>query len=136
MKRFNGIVESEFAPASTMDMWLFKGNLKYFGPEGWQNVGSSSGSSGLSAEDIVNNLTEGGATKVLSAEQGKVLGNDIATLKTTPENIVGLAGPNKYGLIKTASSDLTGLQGDATLADVIQAVNDLINTLRGINILV
>lgn len=47
MKRFNGIVESEFAPASIMDMWLFKGNLKYFGPKGWTDVSSGGGSQSL-----------------------------------------------------------------------------------------
>lgn len=47
MKRFNGIIESEFAPASTMDLWLFKGNLKYFGPKGWTDISSSGGSQSL-----------------------------------------------------------------------------------------
>ena len=47
MKRFNGIVESEFAPTSTMDMWLLKGNLKYFGPKGWSEVSSGGGSLSL-----------------------------------------------------------------------------------------
>lgn len=47
MKRFNGIVESEFAPTSTMDMWLLKGNLKYFGPKGWTDVSSGGGSQSL-----------------------------------------------------------------------------------------
>lgn len=37
MRRLNGIVESEFAP-SVKDMWLYKGSLKYFGPNGWTNV--------------------------------------------------------------------------------------------------
>lgn len=47
MKRFNGIIESEFAPASTMDLWLFKGNLKYFGPKGWTDINSGGGSQSL-----------------------------------------------------------------------------------------
>ena len=38
MKRINSIIESEFAPASKNDMWLFKGSLKYFGPSGWANI--------------------------------------------------------------------------------------------------
>lgn len=37
MKRLNGIVESEFVP-STNDLWLNKGTLKYFGPNGWTDV--------------------------------------------------------------------------------------------------
>ena len=41
MKRFNGIVESEFAP-SKHDMWLFKGSLKYFGPNGWTDISAES----------------------------------------------------------------------------------------------
>lgn len=38
MKRINSIIESEFAPASKNDMWLFKGSLKYFGPSGWADI--------------------------------------------------------------------------------------------------
>ena len=41
MKRLNGIVESEFAP-SKHDMWLFKGSLKYFGPNGWTDISAES----------------------------------------------------------------------------------------------
>lgn len=268
MKRFNGIVESEFAPASTMDMWLFKGNLKYFGPKGWTDVGSGGGSQELAqvaytgdyndlfnlpdiptaptpiiipdtafnipansnsdtiaavftdelvseiyangvnkrlvllannsqqfpislqysnsngnltirlmyvhagmefyrefkktaagvwsigtvragqimlttdpiTVPVVDNITEGGSTKALSAEQGKVLGDSITTLKTamrtTPESVIKVAGPDTYGLIKAASSDLQAIPDNAPLSSVIQAVNDIIITLRGINILV
>lgn len=38
MKRLNGIIESEFAPSSKNDMWLYKGSLKYFGPSGWADI--------------------------------------------------------------------------------------------------
>lgn len=267
MKRFNGIIESEFAPASTMDLWLFKGNLKYFGPKGWTDISSGGGSQSLaqvaytgdyndltnlpsipdttpitvpdasfniptnSSSDaiaaiftdslvneifangankrlvllannsqqfplsvqysnskgnltirmmyvhagmefyrefkktaagvwsigtvkagrimlttdpitvpVVDNITEGGSTKALSAEQGKVLGESITTLKTamrnTPESVIKAAGPDTYGLIKAASSDLQAIPDNAPLSSVIQALNDIINTLRGINILV
>lgn len=39
MRRIIGIVESEAAPKNKLEMWLFKGNLKYFGPNGWESVG-------------------------------------------------------------------------------------------------
>ena len=34
MRRYNGIVESESAPSKS-DLWMFRGSLKYFGPNGW-----------------------------------------------------------------------------------------------------
>lgn len=50
MRRIIGIVESEAAPKNKLEMWLFKGNLKYFGPNGWQSVGS--GASSIKWDDI------------------------------------------------------------------------------------
>lgn len=37
MRRINSIVESEFTPSKN-DIWLYKGTLKYFGPNGWTNL--------------------------------------------------------------------------------------------------
>lgn len=53
MNRFNGIVESEFAP-SKKDMWLYKGTLKYFGPSGWSNVNSENQNNVLYWDNIVD----------------------------------------------------------------------------------
>lgn len=48
------------------------------GIRGEQGLQGNSGYSGAAGElEVVNNLTEGGATKALSAEQGKIIGNYI-----------------------------------------------------------
>ena len=49
MRRYNGIVESESAP-SKFDLWMFRGSLKYFGPNGWTSIKAASNL--VSWEDI------------------------------------------------------------------------------------
>lgn len=111
MKRFNGIIESEFAPASTMDMWLFRGNLKYFGPKGWTGV-SSGGSQALAKVAY-----SGSYTDLINTP-------DIPAPYTLPEAQVSTIG----GVKKAAA--ITSLSADAELAAVTAKLNELIQKLK------
>lgn len=90
--------------------------------------------------DIINDLTTGGATKVLSAEQGKVLNNNLTTVST----LVGTAeDPAGDGTINSrlkkaesaieslqAGSGVTIVQTTGTATDAVmsqKAVTDALN---------
>lgn len=79
-----GIVESEFAPKNKLEMWLFKGDLKYFGSNGWESIGSGGSDYVLPA---ATTSTLGGvkmATNVSNASSGA----DVASLVTTVNAIL------------------------------------------------
>lgn len=65
----------------------------------------------LKQTDIINDLDTGGANKVLSAEQGKILKNMIATAAMPPEDKAKLdgieEGANKY-ILPTATTSVLG----------------------------
>jgi hypothetical protein len=62
------------------------------GEQGVQGIQGPAGPQGNSAFDgsgveIVNNLTQGGESAVLSAEQGKILKEELSELQTTVEDL-------------------------------------------------
>lgn len=78
-----GIVESEYAPKSKLEMWLFKGDLKYFGSNGWESIGGG----GNYTLPAATTSTLGGvkmATNVGSAPAGA----DTAALVSTVNAIL------------------------------------------------
>ncbi|QIN96215.1 hypothetical protein DAC15_36 [Bacteroides phage DAC15] len=114
MKRFNGIIESEFAPASTMDLWLFKGNLKYFGPKGWTDISSDGGSQSLAQVAYTGDY------------------NDLINLPSIPDTTpitVPAATTTVVGGVKKAAA-MTSLSADAELATVTAKLNELIQKLK------
>lgn len=114
MKRFNGIIESEFAPASTMDLWLFKGNLKYFGPKGWTGISGGGESGGIEIGDTTGTAYDGGKGAALAVKIEEV--ND-----KVDDRFLKIAGA--VGLKSGASGDLvmdlsdTNYMSDATTVE-------------------
>lgn len=76
----------------------------------------------LKITDIVDDLNTGGTAKVLSAEQGKILKNMIATAGMTPEQKTKLdgieEGANKYTLPTATTAILGGVKPDGTTIKV------------------
>ena len=106
MKRLNGIIESEFAP-SKHDMWLFKGSLKYFGPNGWSDVKAAISGS---YNDLVDKPT------IPSAY----------TLPTATTTVLG-------GVKKGAAVANVAVDADATA--LVTSVNALLASLRAAGII-
>lgn len=85
---------------------------------------------GISTEDIVDNLTDGGRTKALSAEQGKVLNNakqdklvSGSSIKTV--NNQSLLGGGNITIPKGDKGDT----GNCTITDAGEMVSEIVNDL-------
>lgn len=127
MKRFNGIVESEFAP-SKYDMWLFKGSLKYFGPSGWADIQAAIGGS-VDWDDITNKPDF--ATVATSGSY-----NDLSDKPTIPPAYtLPAATTSAIGGVKKATN-VANLAGGAELAAVVTQVNAILSALKVADIMV
>ena len=112
MRRYNGIVESEFAP-SKFDLWMFRGSLKYFGPNGWANVSS-------------------GETQDLA----KVAYSGVINTPTIPEPYtLPAATTSAIGGVKKATN-VSNLETGAELATVVTQVNAILSALKVADIMV
>lgn len=117
MKRINSIIESEFAPASKNDMWLFKGSLKYFGTNGWANVSLGE------TQDLAKVAYSGDYS-------------DLINTPTIPEPYtLPAATTSAIGGVKKATN-VSNLTTDAELATVITQVNAILSALKGADIMV
>ena len=127
MKRFNGIVESEFAP-SKYDMWLFKGSLKYFGPSGWADIQAAIGGS-VDWNDITNKPDF--ATVATSGSY-----NDLSDKPTIPPAYtLPAATTSAIGGVKKATN-VGNLVTGAELATVVTQVNAILSALKVADIMV
>lgn len=127
MKRFNGIVESEFAP-SKYDMWLFKGSLKYFGPSGWADIQAAIGGS-VDWDDITNKPDF--ATVATSGSY-----NDLSDKPTIPPAYtLPAATPTAIGGVRMATN-VDNLATGAELATVVTKVNAILSALKVADIMV
>ena len=127
MKRFNGIVESEFAP-SKYDMWLFKGSLKYFGPSGWADIQAAIGGS-VDWDDITNKPDF--ATVATSGSY-----NDLSDKPTIPPAYtLPAATTSVIGGVKKATN-VGNLDTGAELATVVTQVNAILSALKVADIMV
>lgn len=128
MKRINSIIESEFAPASKNDMWLFKGSLKYFGPSGWANIQAAIEGS-VDWDSITNKPNF--ATVATSGSY-----NDLSDKPTIPPAYtLPAATKTTLGGIK-AGTNIANLAVDADLATVIGTVNSILTQLRTARVLI
>lgn len=93
MKRINSIIESEFAPASKNDMWLFKGSLKYFGPKGWADVISDVGEIPAATPTTIGGVKMGAAVANIAT------GADAAAIVTSVNSL--LTSLRNAGIITT-----------------------------------
>lgn len=99
MKRFRDIIEDIKAP-STSDLWLCNGDLKYFGENGWQSIGSNKSLS-VAWEDI-NNKPEF-ATVATSGSY-----NDLSDKPTIPPTYsLPTANADTLGGVKSATTGTT-----------------------------
>lgn len=127
MKRFNGIVESEFAP-SKYDMWLFKGSLKYFGPSGWADIQAAIGGS-VDWDDITNKPDF--ATVATSGSY-----NDLSDKPTIPPAYtLPAATTSAIGGVRKATN-VGNLATGAELATVVTQVNAILSALKVADIMV
>ena len=127
MKRYNGIVESEFAP-SKYDMWLFKGSLKYFGPSGWADIQAAIGGS-VDWDDITNKPDF--ATVATSGSY-----NDLSDKPTIPPAYtLPAATTSAIGGVKEATN-VANLDSGAELATVVTKVNAILSALKVADIMV
>mgnify|MGYP002647260720 FL=1 len=127
MKRFNGIVESEFAP-SKYDMWLFKGSLKYFGPSGWADIQAAIGGS-VDWDDITNKPDF--ATVATSGSY-----NDLSDKPTIPPAYtLPAATTSAIGGVRMATN-VDNLATGAELATVVTKVNAILSALKVADIMV
>lgn len=78
-----GIVESEYAPKSKLEMWLFKGDLKYFGSNGWESIGGG----GNYTLPAATTSTLGGVKMATNVSNAPV-GADAAALVSTVNAIL------------------------------------------------
>lgn len=124
MRRIIGIVESEAAPKNKLEMWLFKGNLKYFGPNGWQSVGG--GSSSVKWDDISDKPD---FAKVATSGSYNDL-KDTPTAYTLPA-----ATTSTIGGVKKATN-VANLATGAELAVVVTQVNAILSALKVADIMV
>lgn len=77
----------------------------------------NSGYTGAAGElEVVNNLSDGGAAKALSAEQGKLLNEKLETITTMVP--VDISSFNKYSLIIGSQGTLVSSSGTSTLMPV------------------
>lgn len=127
MKRFNGIVESEFAP-SKYDMWLFKGSLKYFGPSGWADIQAAIGGS-VDWDDITNKPDF--ATVATSGSY-----NDLSDKPTIPPAYtLPAATTSAIGGVKKATN-VGNLASGAELEAVVTQVNAILSALKVADIMI
>jgi hypothetical protein len=127
MKRFNGIVESEFAP-SKYDMWLFKGSLKYFGPSGWADIQAAIGGS-VDWDDITNKPDF--ATVATSGSY-----NDLSDKPTIPPAYtLPAATTSIIGGVKKATN-VANLASGAELEAVVTQVNAILSALKVADIMI
>ena len=116
MRRYNGIVESESAP-SKFDLWLFRGSLKYFGPNGWANVSLGE------TQDLAKVAYSGDCS-------------DSINTPTTPEPyILPAATTSAIGGVKKATN-VANLAEGAELAAVVTQVNAILSALKVADIMV
>lgn len=126
MKRLNGIIESEFAP-SKHDIWLFKGSLKYFGPNGWSNVKASI-DGGIPWKDIEDKPEF--ATVATSGSY-----NDLVNKPTIPSAYtLPAATTTALGGVKKGAA-VTNVAADADTAALVTSVNALLASLRAAGII-
>lgn len=115
MRRYNGIVESESAP-SKFDLWMFKGSLKYFGPNGWANVSLGE------TQDLAKVACSGDS--------------DLINTPTTPEPYtLPAATTSAIGGVKKATN-VSNLETGAELATVVTQVNAILSALKVADIMV
>lgn len=116
MRRYNGIVESESAP-SKFDLWMFRGSLKYFGPNGWANVSSGE------TQDLAKAAYSGDYS-------------DLTNTPTIPEPyILPAATTSAIGGVKKATN-VPNIETGAELATVITKVNAILSALKVADIMV
>lgn len=126
MKRLNGIIESEFAP-SKHDLWLFKGSLKYFGPNGWTDVKAAT-SGDIPWEDIVNKPEF--ATVATSGSY-----NDLVDKPTIPSAYtLPVATTTVLGGVKKGAA-VANVAVDADATALVTSVNALLASLRAAGII-
>lgn len=121
MKRFNGIVESEFAP-SKYDMWLFKGSLKYFGPSGWADIQAAIGGS-VDWDDITNK-PDFAKVSISGSYTDLINKPTIPSAYTLPAATTTTLGGVKKG---TSVADVSA---EADVSALITSVNALLESLR------
>ena len=93
------------------------------GIRGEQGLQGNSGYSGAAGElEVVNNLSDGGATKALSAEQGKLIGNfiDYNNIPIIPKRV----NPDPIAIINPNPSNWTNLDSDGTVSSSTVDVYD------------
>ena len=127
MRRYNGIVESEFAP-SKFDLWMFRGSLKYFGPNGWADIQAAIGGS-VDWNDITNKPDF--ATVATSGSY-----SDLSDKPTIPSAYtLPAATKTTLGGVK-AGTNIADLNTSADLTTVIGTVNRLLAQLRAVGVLI
>lgn len=127
MRRYNGIVESESAP-SKFDLWMFRGSLKYFGPNGWADIQAAIGGS-VDWDDITNKPNF--ATVATSGSY-----NDLSDKPTIPPAYtLPAATTSAIGGVKKAAN-VSNLETGAELAIVVTKVNAILSALKVADIMV
>lgn len=98
------------------------------GERGEQGPQGNSGYTGAADElEVVNNLTQGGATAALSAEQGKILKTEVTELSAEVSEV-----SENLGTTQTAISELAGKVDNAELlSGSFQAAQERANTKGG-----
>lgn len=122
MKRINSIIESEFAPVSKNDIWLFKGTLRYFGPNGWSVIKTPIDDD-ISWEDITNK-PEFAKVSISGSYTDLINKPTIPSAYTLPEATTTTLGGVKKG---TSVADVSA---EADVAALITSVNALLESLR------
>lgn len=117
MRRLNGIVESAFPP-NTTDVWLYKGNAKYFTNGTWTSIGNNDME--VLWKDISGKPT---FSKVATSGSYADLSN-TPTSYVLPRASLSTIG----GVLKSAAVPV--LPTDAELSAVITAYNSLVNNLK------
>lgn len=126
MRRYNGIVESESAP-SKFDLWMFRGSLKYFGPNGWADIQAAI--RGVDWDDITNKPNF--ATVATSGSY-----NDLSNKPTIPPAYtLPAATTSAIGGVKKATN-VPNLATEAELAAVVTQVNAILSALKVADIMV
>lgn len=87
-------VPAQISPAMGSDYWQLQARMGETGPQGPVGPQGNSAFDGTGVE-LVNNLTQGGQTAALSAEQGKILKQELTELESeVRKNSFGIAFQN------------------------------------------
>lgn len=104
-------VPAQISPALGSDYWQLQARMGETGPQGPVGPQGNSAFDGTGVE-LVNNLTQGGQTAALSAEQGKILKQELTELESK-ENIVAIhSNANDFRAITFVRGETISASGE------------------------